>query len=339
MTHRRSFSCIVAYGFLGALLLMSALFFGCDQIKQLVTSGRVDAVHTCTDGTRALNDGFNAHRGYEADLLTALEAMEGTGLAFNRRGIANWDDIWLKSATPAYDIIGGGITILEARTQDATGKTVVAFTSGHIKFRQSLLVRAEDAQRLNSYDALTGAVRVGVLASTTGEFRLLERTGLVDSTGILVAGARVDTRQGSVVADGTANYIITPAKASLSLVGRHHLYPPSENMPQVVYLGDEPGESELLNALGAGAIDAVARGEVGNSDAAYISGGRFVVGVFDEKVEYGGFTLAVEAAELAACVDEKINYLTDGGRIGYGEWVEDASVFINRAQMWNARAN
>ena len=355
MTHRRSFSCIVAYGFLGALLLMAVLFLGCDQIKQLVTSGRVDAVHACTDGTRALNvgfytyfepvsfsadadpasDGFNAHRGYEADLLTALEAMEGTGLTFDRRGIANWEDIWLKSATPEYDIIGGGITILESRTQDATGTPVVAFTSGHIKFRQSLLVRAEDAQRLNTYDALTGDVRVGALASTTGEFRLLERTGLVDATGILVAGARVDTRQGSVIADGTANYIITPAEASLSLVGRHHLYPPSENMPQVVYLGDEIGESELLDALGAGAIDAIARGAVGNSDAAYISGGRFVVGVVDDQVEYGGFTFAVEDAELAACIDEKINYLTDGGRIGYGEWVKDASVFIHRAQMWS----
>ncbi|MYE89931.1 hypothetical protein F4X33_13140 [Candidatus Poribacteria bacterium] len=192
---------------------------------------------------------------------------------------------------------------------------------------------------MNTYDALTGDVRVGVLASTTGEGRLLERTGLVDVNGILVAGARVDTRQGSVVADGTANYMITPAKASLSLVGRHHLYPPSENMPQGVYLGDELDESELLAALGAGMIDAIARGAIGNSDAAYISGGRFVVGGLDDKVEYGGFTLAVEAAELAACIDEKINYLTEGGRLGYGEWVEAASVFINRAQMWNARAN
>ena len=164
-------------------------------------------------------------------------------------------------------------------------------------------MRAENAQRLNTYDTLTGDVRVGVLASTTGEFRLLERTVLVDSNGRLVAGAWVDTLQGSVVADGTANYIITPAKVSLSPVGRHHLYPPSENMPQVVYLGDELGESALFSAFGAGAIDAIARDVVGNSNAAYISGGSFVVGVVDDKVEYGGFTLAVEAAELAACID------------------------------------
>ena len=63
------------------------------------------------------------------------------------------------------------------------------------------------------------------------------------------------------------------------------------------------------------------------------------MGVLDDKAEYGCFTLAVEAAGLAACIDEMINYLTDGGRIGYGEWVQKASVFINRAQMWNTRAN
>ena len=54
---------------------------------------------SCTDGDRVLNvgfyayfdpvshsadpdpasEGFNTHRGYEADLLTALEAMEGAG--------------------------------------------------------------------------------------------------------------------------------------------------------------------------------------------------------------------------------------------------------------------
>ncbi|MCY4447842.1 MAG: hypothetical protein OXE02_03215, partial [Chloroflexi bacterium] len=51
--------------------------------------------------------GFNTHLGYEADLLTALEAMEGAGLTFSRRGIAHWDDIWLRSAGTEYDIVGG----------------------------------------------------------------------------------------------------------------------------------------------------------------------------------------------------------------------------------------
>ena len=41
--------------------------------------------------------GFNIHRGYEADLLTALEALEGARL-FSRRGIEPWDGIWLLPA-------------------------------------------------------------------------------------------------------------------------------------------------------------------------------------------------------------------------------------------------
>ena len=130
-------------------------------------------------------DGFNTHQGYEADLLTALEAMEGAGLSFSRTAIPEWPGIWLKSAEPAYDMIGGGITILDSRTKDAAGTPRVIFTSGHVKFRQSLLVRAEDA-------------------------------------------------------------------------------------------------------------------------------------------------------ELATCIDEKINYLTDDTNIGYAEWLRDPSVFMNRAEMWNA---
>ena len=91
------------------------------------------------------------------------------------------------------------------------GNQVVAFTDGHIDFRQSLLVRAEDAQRLASHAALTSAVRVGVLAGTTGEARLLELTGLVDDNGILVAGVHVETARDTVVADGSADYVITSA--------------------------------------------------------------------------------------------------------------------------------
>ncbi len=279
--------------------------------------------------------GFHVHRGYEADLLTALEALEGAGLSFSRRGIDVWPGIWLRSAGPQYDIIGGGITILDSRTRDATGQQVVAFTSGHITFRQSLLVRAADAERLATHDDLTSDVRVGALAGTTGEFRLLELTGLVDANGVLAAGTRVETPQGIVVADGSTDYVITAAGESPNLAGRRHLHPPSEAMPQVVYLGDVAGETELLEALSTGMIDALARGETGNRDASHAAGGAFVVTALDDAVEFGGFTLAVEDAYLAACLDEKINWLTDNRRIGYGEWVEDPSVFIKRAELWN----
>ena len=116
---------------LGALL-MSAIACSAGDVPS----------ESCTDGDRVLNvgfyaffdpvshsadpdpasEGFNTHLGYEADLLTALEAMEGAGLSFSRRGIASWDDIWLQSADAGYDIVGGGITILDSRTRDAAGE-------------------------------------------------------------------------------------------------------------------------------------------------------------------------------------------------------------------------
>ena len=68
------------------------------------------------------SEGFNTHLGYESDLLTALEAVEGRGLSFSRRGFEQWNDIWLLSAAPEYDLIGGGITILDSRTKDSSGE-------------------------------------------------------------------------------------------------------------------------------------------------------------------------------------------------------------------------
>ena len=94
------------------------------------------------------------------------------------------------------------------------GQHVVNFTSGHITFRQSLLVRAADAARLATHDDLTSDVRVGALAGTTGEFRLLELTGLVDANGVLAAGTRVETPAGTVIADGSTGYVITAAGTS-----------------------------------------------------------------------------------------------------------------------------
>ncbi len=279
--------------------------------------------------------GFNTHMGYEADILTALESMDGAGLAFERKPIAEWDDIWLKPAGADYDVVGGGITILESRTLDAAGETAVMFTSGHVSFRQSLLARAADAERLATHDALSGDVRVGALAGTTGEARLLELTGLVNDDGVLLAGVRIETSNGVLTADGSADYVITSSHETPNLQDRTLLHPPDDTKPQVVYLGDELGESELLEALADGSIDAIARGEIGNQDASSANGGAFVVTALDPQVEYGGFALAAEDAELAACIDDKVNWLTDNRQIGYGEWLADTSVFMQRAQLWN----
>ena len=339
-----------------SLIFITAMLSGCEKARHIVTPQKGIVTGTCTDGTRVLKVGFyayfapisysadedpasaafNTHLGYEADLLTALEAMEGAGLTFSRTAITEWDGIWLKSAEPTYDIIGGGITILESRRQDATGMPVVTFTSGHITFRQTLLVRAEDAERLSTHASLNSDVRVGALPGTTGEARLLQLTGLVDADGVLLSGTRIETRNRTVVADGTAAYTIKAAGASPNLLDRQHLYPPTETMPQVIYLGDTSGESELLEALAAGRIDVIARGEIGNQETAHASHGELVVTAFDEQVEYGGFTLALADADLAICIDEKLDYLTDNKNIGYGEWLQDPLVFMKRAKQWNA---
>lgn len=108
--------------------------------------------------------GFDTHVGYEADLLSAVEAMEGIGLRFERRGIAAWEGIWLKPATADTDLVGGGITILGSRTVDAAGNTVVAFTDGHIE-RGGFVVDAADTdllERMNTALAwLTDNGRIG----------------------------------------------------------------------------------------------------------------------------------------------------------------------------------
>ena len=278
--------------------------------------------------------GFNTHLGYEADLLTALEAMDGGGLSFNRRAITEWPGIWLRSAGDEFDIVGGGITILDSRTLDDAGNTAVAFTNGHIAFRQSLLVRAEDAGRLSTHDDLTNHDKVGVLAGTTGEARLLQLAGLADANGVLAAGTRIATDAGEAVADGSAEYVITAATVSPRLEGLSHIYPPDDSMPQVVYLGDELGEVELLDGLERGDIDAIARGAIGNTDAAQESDGIFAVTALDDAVEYGGFTVAAGDTELLAMLNERIDYLTDNRRIGYVEWRADPTVFTQRAEQW-----
>lgn len=278
--------------------------------------------------------GFNTHRGYEADLVTALEAMDDAGLAFTRHPIIPWPGIWLRSVEE-FDVVGGGITILDSRTRNAAGEVAVQFTDGHIAFRQSLLVRTEDAGRLSSHDRLTSDVRVGALAGTTGEARLLQLTGLTDADGVLAAGTRVETATGTVVADGSARFRITSSGVTPNVEGRRRLHPPSDAMPQVVYLGDELGEAELLDALGNREIDAVARGEIGNSDAAAAAAGRFAVTALDPQSEFGGFTVAAEKASLLACLNDRIRWLTDDRRVGYAQWLENPEAFMRRAEIWN----
>ena len=106
-------------------------------------------------------------------------------------------------------------------------------------------------------------------------------------------------------------------------------------MPQVVYFTGEDGEAAMFDALDSGQIDAVGRGEVGNREAAVASSGAYTVTALDDATETGGFTLAAADGELASCIDERLNWLTDDRHIGYAEWLDDPSVFLRRAKLWN----
>ncbi len=332
------------------LLLLAAIC-----LRALIASADAEESQSCADDTLNFgfyafyapvsssadedpeSEGFHKHLGYEADLLTALEALDGAGLSFTRRAIPIWDEIWLAAASPQYDVIGGGITILDARKRDATGAEAVIFTSGHIVFRQSLLVRAEDEERLNSYAMLSGDTRVGALPSSTGEYRMLELTGLIDERGWLAAGVAVDTPRGRVIADGSDEYVITAAGETPSLAGRSALYPPDPTMPQVITI--DASQAELIASLYDKTLDAIASDDLGNQATAQASDGALLVSARDDKIENGGFTVAIDAPDLAACLDQKINWLTDDRRIGFADWVADPAVFMQRAEIWNERQN
>ena len=280
--------------------------------------------------------GFNTYQGYEADLLDALAAMNGPRITLSRTAIPEWDGVWLQSAAAQFDLVGGGITIRERRTRDAAGNRQVVFTDGHIHFRQSLLVRAEDAGRITTHDDLTGEMKVGVLAATTGEHRLLQLLGLVDAQGALLSGVRVDTPNGTVTADGSADYTITAGRVTPNLDGRTALYPPTDDRPQVIYLSGGLGDAELAAAVADGTVDAIARGEIGNREAVQAYGQTLAVTALDQETETGGFTVVADNAALLTCLNQRLNWLTDNRRLGYADWVADPTVFMQRAQLWNA---
>ena len=104
---------------------------------------------------------------------------------------------------------------------------------------------------------------------------------------------------------GRVLYWIAAAGASPALDGRLRLHPPTPAMPQVIYMEDRAA------LIGAPAI-----------------------GTVDERAETGGFAVAADAAALAACLDEAIAWLTDHGRIGYRDWLDDPGVFVRRARTW-----
>ena len=277
---------------------------------------------------------FNRPLGYEPDLLAAVDTFAGNGMTFNPMGIGNpFSGIWLKSAQDEYDIVGGGITALTQRTLDESGREAIRFGVGHVGFRQSLLVRA--SSEITGHDDLTSDHRVGVLRGTTGEARMLVLTGITNADGVVQAGTRVTLEDGSIIVAGAAGtpeeLRISAASSSEAVATRSRLSPATANEPQVLYLASEEAQ---LAAVADGSIDAVARGEIGNSLAASEMPGLRVTAIDTSATERGAFSYPATPAgdELRQVVNAVVTCLTDGGRIGILEWLQsDGSVFQDRA--------
>ena len=290
--------------------------------------------------------GFDLHAGYEADLLDAVEAMPGIGVTFLRHGVDDWGGIWLLPAAEGIDMACGGITIDAGRTRGPDGEVAVRFTDGHIEFRQSLLVRAADAARLDAYDALSGDDTVGVQTATTGESRLLQLIGVADDDGQLAEGTTIvidigngDASSSVVEATAGSDLRISPGGASAELDGRVRLIPADPSKPEVVYLDRLPAPGldtakSQLDALRNGTVDAIAQGIVETTAAAAAYGDEFAVSVIDERVETGGCTVDSDDTDLADRMNTALGWLTGYGEIGFEEWADNADVFIERAASW-----
>ena len=283
----------------------------------------VSSLQEITDGPQ--------HAGYEADLLSAMTQMQGTNLRFDRSPISKWPGIWLLPASDDFDIVGGGISILDSRTRNPADQAVVTFTGGHIDFRSSLLVRQTDASRIDAVSDLQPGDRVGVYADTTSESWILNQLNFVDANGALRAGTRVVLPAGEIETDGSNRYAITAAGSSPALAGRSQIEPAGDG-PTLVYL--DASSLDYLATLDAGDVDAIADDAVATQISAQRSEGQLVVVALGSDVSRGGFVLAAGDDHLR-CLNHRIGWLTDNGNIGLPEWLADPDVFSHRAQLWN----
>ena len=281
----------------------------------------------------ALDDSGDAsgHVGYEADLLSAIERLDNTNLRFERVPVTEWTGIWLLPATDRYDIVGGGISILDSRVRDADGKVVVEFSRGHIDFRLSLLIRQEDTARISALSDLVPGDVVGLYRNTTSESWLLSELGIVDDAGVLRAGTRVSLEAGIVEADGSERYTIGPGRSSPELDGRRAITTAGSG-PELRYLDESAAAHALL--LESGDIDAIADDAIASQSVAQESGGSLTVVGLGSDVSRGGFVLAAGDSRLD-CLNERIRWLTDDGELEFAAWLANAQVFEQRAEHWN----
>ena len=280
-----------------------------------------------------------SHRpmGYEPDLVAAVETLSGGKLSFDALALGNpFSGIWLKAAQEPHDMVGGGITALPERTKDAEGRPVIRFGVGHIGFSQSLLV--PEASAIERHDDLTSEHRVGTYRATTGEKRLLELTGIIDSAGFIRAGTLVLLADGTLLTagppDSESALRIAAGTGSTAIATRIRLTPPGDDQPEVLYFDSD---DELISALLEGTVDVLARGEISNRIAARDTPGLRLTAIDTGGNEQGAFSYADTPAgnALRATMNTAITCLTANRTIGFAEWFDSrGTIFAERAEEW-----
>ncbi len=281
----------------------------------------------------------SSHRpmGYEPDLVAAVETLSGGKLSFDALALGNpFSGIWLKAAQEPHDMVGGGITALPERTRDAEGRPVIRFGVGHINFFQSLLVRVASA--IEQHDDLTSEHRVGLERGTTGEKRLLELTGIIDTAGFIRAGTRVLLADGTLLIAGSPDsesaLRIAAGTGSAAIDTRIRLTPHGDDQPEALYFNTF---DEQISALLEGAVDALAGDEVGNRIAARDIPGLRLTAIDTGGNEQGAFSYPDTPAgnALRVTMNTAITCLTANRTIGFVEWFDSGgTIFAERAKQW-----
>jgi polar amino acid transport system substrate-binding protein len=98
------------------------------------------------------------YRGFDMDLMR--EAATGLGLDFDVVETP-FDGIWLQPAAGTCDVVASAMTITEEREEEAD------FTDPYFDADQSLLIRVDDEDEIDTLDDLEGRT-IGVQTGTTG---------------------------------------------------------------------------------------------------------------------------------------------------------------------------
>ncbi len=283
---------------------------------------------------------FNSPRGYEVDLLKAMQAIPHSEMTFKFHAIKAWDNIWLAPVTnPKMDIVIGGITREDRRLLDDNGKVVVAVTHKTASFKQSLLVKTKNATAIKSHQDLTCAYLIGAVKATTGEYRYLVQTRMINNLeqGLIKKGITV------ILED--KHYIISDGNLSIydpKISTRTMLLPPNCSMPLTRYF---VAEDSMIPALLADDIDGIARGYIGNKFVADKSNGTLTVTaiyslecphetVTCNNKEEAVFFVKKNDTQLLAQLNKYIDYLTDNGKIDYDQWAKNNNIFMERAKAY-----